>query len=46
MGPAWTVEQCLVARHVQGRAWHYLDPRLGAEHGTTLDRLGMRGFVG
>ena len=45
-GPAWTVEQCLVARHIPGRAWHYLDSRLGVEHGTTLDRLGMRGFVG
>jgi monoamine oxidase len=45
-GPAWTVEQCLVARHLPGRAWHYLDSRLGVEHGTTLDRLGMRGFVG
>jgi len=45
-GPAWTVEQCLVARHVPGRAWHYLDSRLGVEHGTTLDRLGMRGFIG
>lgn len=45
-GPAWTVEQLLVARHVPGRAWHYLDSRLGVEHGTTLDRLGMRGFVG
>lgn len=45
-GPAWTVEQCLVARHVPGHAWHYLDSRLGVEHGTTLDRLGMRGFVG
>ena len=29
-----------------GRAWHYLDSRLGVEHGTTLDRLGMRGFAG
>ena len=45
-GPAWTVEQCLVAWHVPGRAWHYLDSRLGVEHGTTLDRLGMRGFAG
>ncbi len=45
-GPAWTVEQCLVARHMPGRAWHYLDSRLGVEHGTTLDRLGMRGFAG
>lgn len=45
-GPAWTVEQYLVARHVPGHAWHYLDSRLGVEHGTTLDRLGMRGFVG
>jgi monoamine oxidase len=45
-GPAWTVEQCLVARHIPGHAWHYLDSRLGVEHGTTLDRLGMRGFAG
>jgi monoamine oxidase len=45
-GPAWTVEQCLVARHLPGHAWHYLDSRLGVEHGTTLDRLGMRGFAG
>jgi monoamine oxidase len=45
-GPAWTVEQCIVARHLPGHAWHYLDSRLGVEHGTTLDRLGMRGFVG
>ena len=45
-GPPWTVEQCLVARHMPGRAWHYLDSRLGVEHGTTLDRLGMRGFAG
>lgn len=45
-GPAWTVEQYLVARHLPGHAWHYLDSRLGVEHGTTLDRLGMRGFVG
>jgi monoamine oxidase len=45
-GPAWTVEQCVVARHLPGHAWHYLDSRLGVEHGTTLDRLGMRGFAG
>lgn len=45
-GPAWTVEQCIVARHLPGHAWHYLDSRLGVEHGTTLDRLGMRGFAG
>jgi monoamine oxidase len=45
-GPAWTVEQCIVARHMPGHAWHYLDSRLGVEHGTTLDRLGMRGFSG
>jgi len=44
--PAWTVEQCIVARHMPGHAWHYLDSRLGVEHGTTLDRLGMRGFAG
>lgn len=44
--PAWTVEQCIVARHLPGHAWHYLDSRLGVEHGTTLDRLGMRGFAG
>ena len=44
--PAWTVEQCIVARHMPGHAWHYLDSRLGVEHGTTLDRLGMRGFIG
>ena len=45
-GPAWTVEQCIVAQHLPGHAWHYLDSRLGVEHGTTLDRLGMRGFAG
>ena len=45
-GPAWTVEQSIVARHMPGHAWHYLDSRLGVEHGTTLDRLGMRGFAG
>ena len=45
-GPTWTVEQCIVARHLPGHAWHYLDSRLGVEHGTTLDRLGMRGFAG
>jgi len=45
-GPAWTVEQCIVARHLPGHAWHYLDSRLGVEHGTNLDRLGMRGFSG
>jgi len=44
--PAWTVEQCIVAQHLPGHAWHYLDSRLGVEHGTTLDRLGMRGFAG
>lgn len=45
-GPVWTVEQCIVAQHLPGHAWHYLDSRLGVEHGTTLDRLGMRGFAG
>jgi len=40
-----TAEECLIRRHFPRRAWHYLDSRLGVEHGTTLDRLAMRGFL-
>ena len=44
-GENWTAEECLLRRHFPRRAWHYLDSRLGVEHGTTLDRLAMRGFL-
>lgn len=40
-----TVQEHLIRAHFPRRAWHYLDSRLGVEHGTTLDRLAMRGFV-
>jgi monoamine oxidase len=42
--PDWTAEQDLVFSHFPRRTRHYLDSRLGVEHGTTLDRLGLRGF--
>jgi monoamine oxidase len=41
----WTAEEFLVRSHFPRRAWHYLDSRLGVEHGTTLDRLAIRGFA-
>lgn len=44
-GPDFSVEEYLTRHHFPRRAWHYLDSRLGVEHGTTLDRLAMRGFV-
>lgn len=44
-GENWTVEEFMVRAHFPRRAWHYLDSRLGVEHGTTLDRLAMRGFA-
>ena len=42
--PDWTAEQSLVFSQFPRRARHYLDSRLGVEHGTTLNRLGLRGF--
>jgi monoamine oxidase len=44
-GENWTAEDFLIRSHFPRRAWHYLDSRLGVEHGTTLDRLAMRGFA-
>ena len=44
-GENWTAEDFLVRSHFPRRAWHYLDSRLGVEHGTTLDRLAVRGFA-
>ncbi len=44
-GENWTAQEVLIRQHFPRRAWHYLDSRLGVEHGTTLDRLGMRGFA-
>ncbi len=44
-GENWTVEEFMRRAHFPRRAWHYLDSRLGVEHGTTLDRLAMRGFA-
>ncbi|HEY8900168.1 MAG TPA: NAD(P)/FAD-dependent oxidoreductase [Chthoniobacterales bacterium] len=44
-GENWSAEEYLVRAHFPRRAWHYLDSRLGVEHGTTLDRLAMRGFA-
>jgi monoamine oxidase len=44
-GENYTVEEFLRRTHFPRRAWHYLDSRLGVEHGTSLDRLAMRGFV-
>lgn len=44
-GGNWTAQEHLIRSHFPRRAWHYLDSRLGVEHGTTLDRLAMRGFL-
>lgn len=44
-GENWSAEEFLIRSHFPRRAWHYLDSRLGVEHGTTLDRLAMRGFA-
>ena len=44
-GGNWTVQEHLIRSHFPRRAWSYLDSRLGVEHGTTLDRLAMRGFL-
>ncbi|HVE16352.1 MAG TPA: NAD(P)/FAD-dependent oxidoreductase [Chthoniobacterales bacterium] len=44
-GENWTAEEFLTRSHFPRRAWHYLDSRLGVEHGTTLDRLAMRSFA-
>lgn len=43
--PDWSADQILTYSHFPRRSRHYLDSRLGVEHGTTLDRLGLRGFV-
>ncbi len=42
--PDWTAEESLVFSQFPRRTRHYLDSRLGVEHGTTLNRLGLRGF--
>jgi len=44
-GENWSAEEYLIRTHFPRRAWHYLSSRLGVEHGTTLDRLAMRGFA-
>jgi monoamine oxidase len=44
-GPNLSVQEFLTRSHFPRRAWHYLDSRLGVEHGTTLDRLAMGGFL-
>lgn len=44
-GEPLTAEEVLLRQHFPRRVWHYLDSRLGVEHGTTLDRLAMRGFA-
>jgi ethanolamine utilization microcompartment shell protein EutL len=44
-GENWSAEEFLIRAHFPRRAKHYLDSRLGVEHGTTLDRLAMRGFA-
>jgi len=44
-GENLTVEEHLVRTHFPRRTWHFLDSRLGVEHGATLDRLAMRGFL-
>lgn len=41
----WTADQSLVFSNFPRRTRHYLDSRLGVEHGTSLDRLGLNGFV-
>lgn len=45
-GENCTAQELLIRRHFPRRSWHYLDSRLGVEHGTTLDRLAMGGFAG
>lgn len=44
-GPNVSVQEYLTRNHFPRRAWHYLDSRLGVEHGTTLDRLAIGGFL-
>lgn len=44
-GPNISVEEYLTRNHFPRRTWHYLDSRLGVEHGTTLDRLAIGGFL-
>ncbi len=44
-GPNVTVQDHLTREHFPRRSWHYLDSRLGVEHGTTLDRLSISGFA-
>jgi monoamine oxidase len=44
-GPNICVQDYLTRAHFPRRAWHYLDSRLGVEHGTTLDRLAVGGFL-
>lgn len=44
-GENWTADEFLIRSHFPSRARHYLESRLGVEHGTTLDRLAMRGFA-
>lgn len=44
-GPNISVQEYLTLDHFPRRAWHYLDSRLGVEHGTTLDRLAIGGFL-
>jgi len=31
---------------ISARVWHYVVSRMGVEHGTTIERLGMSGFFG
>lgn len=44
-GENLSVDEYLNRQHFPRRTRHYLDSRLGVEHGTTLDRLAMRGFL-
>jgi monoamine oxidase len=44
-GPNISVQDYLTRNHFPRRAWHYLDSRLGVEHGTTLERLAIGGFL-
>lgn len=44
-GPNISVQEYLTLNHFPRRAWHYLDSRLGVEHGTSLDRLAIGGFL-
>lgn len=39
-----SVEDQLILEHFPRRSWHYLDSRLGVEHGTSIGRLAMWGF--